>query len=150
IIPAAGWFGFGREYSQFYDLGILSAVIMKAATGEKRLGNPTPRVAETASGMRNAIGLQNPGIEKIIRTEIPLLKQCDTCIIPKVDGSKVEEYEFVAETLNQASSLSAIELNISCPNVKEGGIQFGIDPDLAYELTKRVKKISKVPVYVKL
>lgn len=150
IMPASGCFGFGREYSQFYDLGILGAVIMKAATGEKRLGNPTPRVAETASGMLNAIGLQNPGVEKIIETEIPFLNQYDTSIIANVAGSKVEEYEFVAETLNQANSLSAIELNISCPNVKEGGIQFGIDPDLAYELTKRVKKISKVPVYVKL
>src|SRR5699024_10559388 len=122
IMHASGWFGFGREYSQLYDLGILVGVIMKAATEEKRIGNRTPRVAETASGMLNAIGLQNPGVEKIIETEIPFLNQYDTSIIANVAGSKVEEYEFVAETLNQASSLSAIELNISCPNVKEGGI----------------------------
>lgn len=150
IMPASGCFGFGREYSQFYDLGLLGAVIMKAATGEKRLGNPTPRVAETASGMLNAIGLQNPGVEKIVETEIPFLEQFEIPIIANVAGSKVEEYGFVTEVLNQTEHLSAIELNISCPNVKEGGIQFGIDPELAYELTKRVKKISKVPVYVKL
>src|SRR5699024_12047939 len=118
IMPASGCFGFGREYSQFYDLGMLGAVIMKAATGEKRLGKPTPRVAETGSGMLNANGMQNTGVEKIIETVIPFLNQYDTSIIANVAGSKVEEYEFVAETLNQASSLSAIELNISCPNVK--------------------------------
>src|SRR5699024_7885800 len=134
IIPASGCFGVGREYSQFYDLGILGAVILKAPTGEMRLGNPTPREAKTATGMLNANSFQNPGFEKNIETEIPFLNQYDTSIIANVAGSKVEEYEFVAETLNQASSLYAIELNISCPNVKEGGIQFGIDPDLAYEL----------------
>ena len=150
IMPASGCFGFGREYSQFYDLGLLGAVIMKAATGDKRLGNPTPRVAETASGMLNAIGLQNPGVKKIIETEVPFLEQFQIPIIANVAGSKVEEYEYVTETLNQAPAVSAIELNISCPNVKEGGIQFGIDPNLAYELTKRVKKSSDVPVYVKL
>ena len=149
-MPASGCFGFGREYSQFYDLGLLGAVIMKAATGDKRLGNPTPRVAETASGMLNAIGLQNPGVKKIIETEVPFLEQFQIPIIANVAGSKVEEYEYVTETLNQAPAVSAIELNISCPNVKEGGIQFGIDPNLAYELTKRVKKSSDVPVYVKL
>src|SRR5699024_12685132 len=99
IMPASGCFGFGREYSQFYDLGILGAVIMKAATGEKRLGNPTPRVAETASGMLNAIGLQTPGVEKIIEAEIPFLNQCDTSIIANVAASKVEEYKIVAETI---------------------------------------------------
>lgn len=150
IMPASGCFGFGREYSQFYDLSQLGAVIMKAATGEARLGNPTPRVAETASGMLNAIGLQNPGVEKIVETEIPFLKQYHIPIIANVAGSTVEEYEKVTKTLNQAEGLSAIELNISCPNVKEGGIQFGIDPDMAKEVTKRVKAISQVPVYVKL
>src|SRR5699024_3672094 len=108
IMPASGCFGFGREYSQFYDLGILGAVIMKAATGERRLSNPTPRVAQCCSGMCNAIDLQTPGVEKIIETEMPFLNQYDTSIIAKVAGSKVEEYEFVAETLRQASSLSAI------------------------------------------
>jgi|SRR5699024_1145126 len=150
IMPASGCFGFGREYSQFYDLSKLGAVIMKAATGEERLGNPTPRVAETSSGMLNAIGLQNPGVEKIVETEIPFLSQFNIPIIANVSGSTVEEYEKVATVLNKAKDLNAIELNISCPNVKEGGIQFGIDPDMAATVTERVKKASNVPVYVKL
>lgn len=150
IMPASGCFGFGREYSQFYDLSTLGAVIMKAATGEERLGNPTPRVAETASGMLNAIGLQNPGVEKIVQTEIPFLSQFHIPIIANVAGSTIEEYEKVATVLNESPDLSAIELNISCPNVKEGGIQFGIDPEMAATVTEKVKKISNVPVYVKL
>src|SRR5690625_4790230 len=150
VMPASGCFGCGREYSQFYDLSKLGAVIMKAATGEERFGNETPRVAETASGMLNAIGLQNPGVEKIIETEIPFLSQYQIPIIANVAGSTVEEYEQVVSTLNQSDKVNAIELNISCPNVKEGGIQFGIDPLMAAEVTKKVKAISKVPVYVKL
>lgn len=150
IMPASGCFGFGREYSQFYDLSKLGAVIMKAATGEERLGNPTPRVAETSSGMLNAIGLQNPGVEKIVETEIPFLSKFNIPIIANVSGSTVEEYEKVATVLNEAEDLNAIELNISCPNVKEGGIQFGIDPNMAATVTERVKKASNVPVYVKL
>jgi len=150
IMPASGCFGFGREYSQFYDLSELGAVIMKAATGEARLGNPTPRVAETASGMLNAIGLQNPGVEKIVETEIPFLSQFNIPIIANVSGSTVDEYVKVATVLNKAESLNAIELNISCPNVKEGGIQFGIDPDMAATVTEKVKQASNVPVYVKL
>src|SRR5690625_4019353 len=150
IMPASGCFGFGREYSQFYDLGILGAVMMKAATGSERLGNHTPRVAETASGMLNAIGLQNPGVEKIVATEIPFLSTFDVPIIANVAGSTVEEYEKVVTVLNTAPDVSAIELNISCPNVKEGGIQFGMDPTMAATVTERVKKICNVPVYVKL
>lgn len=150
IMPASGCFGFGREYSQFYDLSVLGAVIMKAATGTERLGNPTPRVAETSSGMLNAIGLQNPGVEKIIAEEIPYLRQFNIPIIANVAGSTVEEYEEVATKLNEAEDLAAIELNISCPNVKEGGIQFGIDPEMAATVTEKVKAVSNVPVYVKL
>lgn len=150
IMPASGCFGFGREYSQFYDLGKLGAIMIKAATGTERLGNPTPRVAETASGMLNAIGLQNPGVDKIIETELPFLKQYDTKIIANVAGSTVEEYEIVAEKLSQSGLVAALELNISCPNVSEGGIQFGIDPVMAAEVTRRVKAKSTVPVYVKL
>lgn len=150
IMPASGCFAFGREYSQFYDLSLLGAVIMKAATGTERLGNDTPRVAETASGMLNAIGLQNPGVEAIVAEEIPFLKQFDLPIIANVAGSTVEEYEQVTSVLNQSDDLSAIELNISCPNVAEGGIQFGIDPTMAATVTEKVKAISRVPVYVKL
>lgn len=150
IMPASGCFAFGREYSQFYDLGVLGAVIMKAATGSERLGNDTPRVAETASGMLNAIGLQNPGVEAIVEHEIPFLTQFDVPIIANVAGSTIEEYEKVASVLNESDDLAAIELNISCPNVKEGGIQFGIDPTMAATVTEKVKAISQVPVYVKL
>ncbi|HIS29854.1 MAG TPA: dihydroorotate dehydrogenase [Candidatus Avamphibacillus intestinigallinarum] len=150
IMPASGCFGFGREYSEFYDLSKLGGIMIKAATGEVRYGNPTPRVAETASGMLNAIGLQNPGVEEIIRTEIPFLEQYDTCIIANIAGSTAEEYIKVAESYNQTSSVHALELNISCPNVKEGGIQFGTNCDMAADITKAVKEVSDKPVYVKL
>ncbi len=150
IMPASGCFGFGREYSQFFDLNELGAIIMKSATGEERLGNPTPRVAETASGMLNAIGLQNPGVHKIIETEVPFLKQFNIPIIANVAGSTIEEYEYVAEAFSKDASIDAIELNISCPNVKEGGIQFGTNDNMAEEITRRVKAKSNVPVYVKL
>ncbi|HLS66659.1 MAG TPA: dihydroorotate dehydrogenase [Pseudogracilibacillus sp.] len=150
IMPASGCFGFGREYSEFYDLNVLGAVMMKAATGEARLGNPTPRVAETSAGMLNAIGLQNPGAEKIVQTEVPFLRQFNIPIIANVAGSSIEEYERVVTVLNRSDDIAAIELNISCPNVKEGGIQFGIDPQMAATVTERVKAISNVPVYVKL
>lgn len=150
LMPASGCFGFGREYSSFVDINKLGAVMMKAATGEQRYGNPTPRVAETSSGMLNAIGLQNPGVEKIIETEVPFLAAYDTKIIANIAGSTIEEYEFVAKTFQQTKDIHAIELNISCPNVKEGGVQFGTDPSMAAEVTRRVKEASSVPVYVKL
>lgn len=150
IMPASGCFGFGREYSKFYDLSQLGAVMMKAATKSERFGNPTPRVAETSSGMLNAIGLQNPGVEKIIESEIPYLARYETCIIANIAGSTSEEYELVAKAFNQTDKVDALELNISCPNVKEGGIQFGTDPYMAAHITEVVKKASNLPVYVKL
>nr|WP_047984958.1 dihydroorotate dehydrogenase [Ornithinibacillus californiensis] len=150
IMPASGCFGFGREYSKFYDLSKLGAVIMKAATGRERFGNPTPRVAETSSGMLNAIGLQNPGVSKIIETEVPFLANFDTPIIANIAGSTLEEYELVARSFNKTDKVHALELNISCPNVKEGGIQFGTDPQMAAHVTEVVKKASNLPVYVKL
>lgn len=150
VMPASGCFGFGREYSQFYDLSQLGAVIMKAATGTKRYGNPTPRVAETPAGMLNAIGLQNPGVDRIIEREVPFLSSFNIPVIANVAGSTVEEYERVAEAFNDTDQVHALELNISCPNVKEGGVQFGTDPEMAANVTKRVKQVSKHPVYVKL
>src|SRR5690625_4311478 len=150
IMPASGCFGFGREYSEFYDLSKLGAIMMKAATGEERFGNPTPRVAETPSGMLNAIGLQNPGVYQIIKNEVPFLANYDTQLIANISGSTVEEYERVAEAFNQTDQVHALELNISCPKVKEGGIQFGTDPDMAATVTEKVKKASNLPVYVKL
>ncbi|QHT46587.1 dihydroorotate dehydrogenase [Bacillus sp. SB49] len=148
VMPASGCFGFGKEFSGFYDLAELGAVIMKAATGDKRYGNPTPRVAEAASGMLNAIGLQNPGVDGIIRDEIPFLKEQGMPIIANVAGSTIEEYVSVAERIS--SHVDALELNISCPNVKEGGVQFGTDSALAEEVTRKVVDASAVPVYVKL
>lgn len=150
IMPASGCFGFGREYSEFYDLSKLGAIMMKAATGTERFGNATPRVAETASGMLNAIGLQNPGVEKIIETEVSFLANYDLPVIANIAGSTLEEYEMVASAFSQTDNVHALELNISCPNVKKGGIQFGTDPGMAAKVTEIVKKASKLPVYVKL
>src|SRR5690625_4485230 len=151
IMPASGCFGFGREYSQFYNLSKLGAIMMKAATGSERYGNETPRVAETSSGMLNAIGLQNPGVQKIVETEVPFLATYEELpIIANIAGSTLEEYVDVARGFNETDQIDAIELNISCPNVKKGGVQFGTDVDMAAEVTKAVKKVSQYPVYVKL
>ncbi|MEH7353048.1 dihydroorotate dehydrogenase [Neobacillus drentensis] len=150
IMPASGCFGFGREYSQFYDLNELGAIMIKATTVEPRFGNPTPRVAETDAGMLNAIGLQNPGLEKVLSEELPWLSQFDVPIIANVAGSLEEDYVSVASEISKAANVHALELNISCPNVKTGGIAFGTIPEVAKRLTRKVKEVSKVPVYVKL
>ncbi|OLN22841.1 dihydroorotate dehydrogenase B catalytic subunit [Domibacillus antri] len=150
VMPASGCFGFGREFSQLYDLSTLGAIMIKATTEEPRYGNPTPRVAETPAGMLNAIGLQNPGLEKVIANELEWLKQFDVPIIANVAGSQTEDYVAVAKEISRAANVHALELNISCPNVKTGGIAFGTVPETAKELTKRVKEVSEVPVYVKL
>ncbi|MFF2445910.1 dihydroorotate dehydrogenase [Neobacillus sp. NPDC058068] len=150
IMPASGCFGFGREYSQFYDLSKLGAIMIKAATVEPRFGNPTPRVAETDGGMLNAIGLQNPGLEKVMAEELPWLSKYDVPIIANVAGSLEEDYVSVAMEISKAANVHALELNISCPNVKTGGIAFGTVPEVAKQLTRKVKEVSRVPVYVKL
>ncbi|HJE19209.1 dihydroorotate dehydrogenase [Aliicoccus persicus] len=150
IMPASGCFSFGQEFSELYDLSRLGAIMIKAATHQPRLGNPTPRVAETASGMLNAIGLQNPGVDHIIEHELKFLEKFDVPIIANVAGTAIEDYTEVAEKISQAPNVHALELNISCPNVKEGGIQFGTNVESAVRLTESVKRVSKVPVYVKL
>lgn len=150
IMPASGCFGFGREYAQLYDLSKLGAIMIKATTVETRKGNPTPRVAETSAGMLNAIGLQNPGIEKVMEEELKFLAGYDVPVIANVAGTEVADYVEVAERISKASNVKALELNISCPNVKCGGIQFGTDPQTAQQLTAAVKAVSSVPVYVKL
>jgi dihydroorotate dehydrogenase (NAD+) catalytic subunit len=150
VMPASGCFGFGREFSQLYDLSMLGAIMIKATTPEPRFGNPTPRVAETSAGMLNAIGLQNPGLGKVYGEELPWLEQFDVPIIANIAGSTEEDYIAVAQKLSQAHNVHALELNISCPNVKTGGIAFGTDPEMAKNLTKKVKEVSEVPVYVKL
>ncbi|EUJ37355.1 dihydroorotate dehydrogenase [Brochothrix campestris] len=151
IMPASGCFGFGREYAQFFDLNLLGSMMIKATTPEPRYGNPTPRIAETPSGMLNAIGLQNPGLQKVMQAELPWLASvCDTPIIANVAGSTEEDYIKVCAAISQAPNVKAIELNVSCPNVKHGGIAFGTDPETAYRLTKAVKAVSAVPIYVKM
>lgn len=151
IMPASGCFGFGREYAQFYDLNKLGAVAVKATTVEERQGNPTPRVAETPGGMLNAIGLQNPGLDDVLGHELPWLEQfSELPVIVNVAGTTTEDYVQVAERVSQAPNVAGIELNISCPNVKCGGITFGTDPKIAAQLTEEIKKISSVPVFVKL
>ena len=150
IIPASGCFGFGKEFADYFDLNLLGSIAIMAATGEPRYGNPTPRVAETPAGMLNAIGLQNPGVDGILRNELAWLEQFDLPIIANVAGSTTEEYVEVAQKISGAPNVKAIELNISCPNVKCGGIAFGTVPETAAELTRKVKAASSVPVYVKL
>jgi dihydroorotate dehydrogenase (NAD+) catalytic subunit len=150
IMPASGCFGFGKEYSKFYDLSTLGAIMIKATTLEPRFGNPTPRVAETSAGMLNAIGLQNPGLAKVMSEELPWLSQYDVPIIANVAGATEEDYIEVAKEISKAPNVHALELNISCPNVKTGGIAFGTIPKVAKELTRKVKDVSEVPVYVKL
>ncbi|EUJ24610.1 dihydroorotate dehydrogenase [Listeria grandensis] len=150
IMPASGCFGFGKEYSKFYDLNQLGAIMAKAVTPEPRYGNATPRVAETPSGMLNAIGLQNPGLDHVMAHEMPWLERFDTPIIANVAGASEEDYVKVCARIGDAPNVKAIELNISCPNVKHGGIAFGTDPEVAYQLTKAVKAVASVPIYVKL
>ena len=150
VIPASGCFGFGREFAEYYDLSRLGSIMIKAATDEPRIGNPTPRVAETPGGMLNAIGLQNPGVDVIIERELPFLEQYNLPIIANVAGKTLEEYVTVAEKISKAPNVAALEINISCPNVKEGGIAFGTDANVAAQLTKAIKEVSSVPVYIKL
>ncbi|MCL1630920.1 dihydroorotate dehydrogenase [Sporolactobacillus sp. CPB3-1] len=150
IMPASGCFAFGAEYSTLYDLNVLGAVTIKAATLAPRFGNPTPRVAETPGGMLNAIGLQNPGVDQIIKKELPRLAKENVPIIANIAGSEMDDYVTTAEKMSQQSAVHALELNISCPNVKHGGIAFGTVPEVAAELTAKVKAVSKKPVYVKL
>ena len=150
VIPASGCFGFGREFAEYYDLSRLGSIMIKAATEEARVGNPTPRVAETPGGMLNAIGLQNPGVDKIMEHELPFLEQYDLPIIANKAGKTLEEYVAVAKKISRAKNVAALEINISCPNVKEGGIAFGTDATVAAQLTRAIKEVSTVPVYIKL
>lgn len=154
IIPASGCFGFGQEYAKYYDLNKLGSIMIKATTQEARFGNPTPRVAETPSGMLNAIGLQNPGVDVVLAEKLPWLAQHfpELPIIANVAGFSNDEYAYVSEKISQAPNVKAIELNISCPNVDHGnnGLLIGQVPELAYASVKAAVGVSEVPVYVKL
>ncbi|GEB76415.1 dihydroorotate dehydrogenase [Sporolactobacillus inulinus] len=150
VMPASGCFAFGAEYGALYDLNELGAVTIKAATLQPRFGNSTPRVAETPSGMLNAIGLQNPGADQIIKNELPRLEKQKVPVLANIAGSEVDDYVATAKKISRHPAVNALELNISCPNVKHGGIQFGTVPEVAAELTYKVKAVSEKPVYVKL
>lgn len=149
VMTASGTFGSGAEYSEFIDLNKLGAVVTKGVANAPWPGNPTPRVAETASGMLNAIGLQNPGIDVFCERDIPFLKKYDTKIIVNVCGKSTEDYCEVVERLGN-EPVDLLEINVSCPNVKEGGIAFGQDPKALEAITKEVKKYAKQPIIMKL
>ncbi|WP_170006993.1 dihydroorotate dehydrogenase [Bacillus fonticola] len=150
LMPASGCFGFGEDYAKWFDLNELGAIATKAITVEKRTGNATPRTVETPHGMLNAIGLQNPGLAVILQKKLPFLRQYDIPILANVAGSTEEDYETVVKALSESGLCDAIEVNISCPNVKEGGIAFGQDANKIEELTRRLKQVSRVPLYMKL
>ncbi|RQD71541.1 MAG: dihydroorotate dehydrogenase [Tindallia sp. MSAO_Bac2] len=149
IMTASGTFGSGKEYGEYVDLNRLGAVVVKGVSLTPWKGNPTPRVAETYGGMLNAVGLQNPGVDAFMSEDIPFLKKYDTRIIVNVSGKSIEEYCGVAERLAEAD-IDMLELNISCPNIKEGGITFGTDTKMAALVVKEVKKVSRQPLMVKL
>ena len=149
VVAASGTFGFGREYGQFFDLSELGAICCKGLTLHPREGNPPPRIAETPLGMLNSVGLQNPGVDAFIRDELPFLRRHDVKIIVNISGNTPEEYGVMCEKLSKAG-VDLIEVNISCPNVKAGGLAYGTRPDLAAEVTREAKAHASVPVMVKL
>lgn len=149
ITVASGTFGFGREFTDYMDLSDLGGIMVKGLTLEERKGNPVPRVAETPMGMLNSVGLQNPGVQYFIKNELPFLKQYDTKVIANINGNTIEEYCKIADILSK-TSVDSLELNISCPNVKEGGVSFGRDPEMVYKVTKSVREYSDKHLIVKL
>ena len=149
VVVASGTFGFGREYGQFFDLSELGGICCKGLTLHSREGNPSPRIAETPMGILNSVGLQNPGVDAFIEHELPFLRQYDVKIIANISGNTPEEYGVMCEKLSGAG-VDLIEVNISCPNVKAGGLAYGTRPELAAEVTETAKKHASVPVIVKL
>ena len=149
IIAASGTIGFGREYSEFYPLSVFGGISCKGTTLKERLGNPPPRIAETPMGMLNAVGLQNPGVEHFIKYDLPWLREQNTVVIANVAGSTQEDYCKMVEILSE-TDIDMVELNISCPNVKEGGVQFGTSCQSVGAITKAVRKFCKKPLMIKL
>lgn len=148
VLVASGTFGFGKEYSNFYDLNLLGAIAVKGITLKPKKGNKPPRIIETAAGILNSVGLENPGLYAFIEKELPFLKKFNVPIIANISGNTVEEYSFMARELNE--HVDFIELNVSCPNVKEGGIAFGTKAESVYEVTSEVRKVTTIPLIVKL
>ncbi len=151
VIPASGTFGFGYEFAELYDINCLGTFSFKGTTKDARFGNPTPRIAECTAGMINAVGLQNPGVEKVITEELPKLKKCfNKPVMANVSGFSVEDYAYTCEKLDKEEQVGWLEVNVSCPNVHGGGMSFGTDPKAASEVTRAVKAVTKKPVIVKL
>lgn len=151
VIPASGTFGFGYEFANIYDINTLGTFSFKGTTKDPRFGNPTPRIAETPSGMLNAVGLQNPGVEKVISEELPKLKACfKKPVMANVSGFSVEDYAYTCEKLDSEEQIGWFEVNVSCPNVHGGGLAFGTDPKNVANVTKAVKKVTGKPVIIKL
>ena len=151
IIPASGTFGFGYEFAELYDINLLGTFSFKGTTLNPRFGNPTPRIAECTAGMINAVGLQNPGVEQVIATELPKLKECfHKPVMANVSGFSLEEYAETCRLIDAQEQVGWLEVNISCPNVHGGGMSFGTDPKMAAEVTKAVKAVTTKPVIIKL
>ncbi len=151
VIPASGTFGFGYEFAELYDINCLGTFSFKGTTRQARFGNPTPRIAECSSGMINAVGLQNPGVDKVISEELPKLKKCfSKKVMANVSGFSVEDYAYTCEQLDKQEQVGWLEVNVSCPNVHGGGMSFGTDPKAAAEVVEAVKKVTTKPVIVKL
>ena len=151
VIPASGTFGFGYEFAELYDINILGTFSFKGTTKDPRFGNPTPRIAETPMGMINAVGLQNPGVEKVISEELVKLKKCfSKPVMANVSGFSIDEYVYTCEKIDKCEQVGWIEVNISCPNVHGGGMAFGTSADGAAEVTRAVKAVTKKPIIVKL
>ena len=151
IIPASGTFGYGYEFAELYDINILGTFSFKGTTKDPRFGNPTPRIAECYAGMINAVGLQNPGVEKVIAEELPKMRKCfHKKVMANVSGFSVEDYAYTCEKLDTCEAVGWLEVNVSCPNVHGGGMSFGTSPEAAAEVVKAVKKVTAKPVIVKL
>ena len=151
VIPASGTFGYGYEFAELYDINCLGTFSFKGTTKEPRFGNPTPRIAECTAGMINAVGLQNPGVDKVISEELPRLKKCfNKKVMANVSGFSVDEYAYTCEKLDSQEQVGWLEVNVSCPNVHGGGMSFGTDPRAAAEVTRAVKAVTKKPVIIKL
>ncbi len=151
IIPASGTFGFGYEFAELYDINMLGTFSFKGTTKEPRFGNPTPRIAECPSGMINSVGLQNPGVEKVISEKLPKLKKCfNKPVMANISGFSIDEYVYCCEKIDKEEQVGWLEVNVSCPNVHGGGMSFGVCPESAAEVTKAVKAVTTKPVYIKL
>ena len=151
VIPASGTFGFGYEFAELYDINVLGTFSFKGTTKDPRFGNPTPRIAECTEGMINAVGLQNPGVEKVISEELPkLYKVFNKKVMANVSGFSVEDYAYTVEKLDSVDEIGWFEVNVSCPNVHGGGMSFGTQPEAAAEVTRAVRKVTKKPIIIKL